>query len=226
MVTLALAGQLAFHATMPESQARRRTLPTPPPKPVLRTAALGEPSALAAAGCLWVQFFDDQAGVSVPYERLDYARLRRWLERLLALEPASDYPLLLAVRLYARVDDAERTRAMLDFVHRAVPARPRERWRWLAEAAVTAEHGLGDRELALRFAETLAAHTAPGEIPHWARDLRLLLLEDMGRYRAAKILIGGMLESGAINDPAELHFLRRRLEALKARSGAGDRSGS
>ncbi len=208
---------------MPAPEARRRTLPAPPPNAVLRTAALGEPSALAAGGCLWLQFFDDQAGVSIPYKRLDYARLRRWLERLLALEPASDYPLLLAVRLYAHVDDRQRARSMLAFVHEVVPARPTERWRWLAEAAVIAEHRLGDRELALRFARTLTESTEPGGIPHWARDLQILLLEDLGRYEAAKVLIGGLLDSGAIDDPAELRFLRRRLEALESRgSGDGD----
>jgi hypothetical protein len=35
-------------------------------------------------------------------------------------------------------------------------------------------------------------------------------------------MLGGLLESGTIDDPAELRFLRQRLEELEARS-AGKR---
>lgn len=220
-LALALAAQLAWHALEPGLAARTRAIPPPPPDPALRLAALGEPSALAAGGLLWLQFFDQQPGVSVPYRELDYGRVRGWLERLLALQPRSQYPLLLAVRLYAQVNDPERQRVMLDFAHDAFLERPQARWRWLAEAAILAEHRLGDRALALRFARALATHTHPGDIPFWARDLHILLLEDMGEFEAARILIGGLLASGEIDDPQEIRFLERRLDALERRTQQG-----
>ena len=127
------------------------------------------------------------------------------------------------MRLYGQVADPERQRIMLEFAHEAFRARPAARWRWLAEAAILAEHRLGDRQLALRFARTLAARTRPGgDVPHWARDLQLLLLEDMGEFEAARLLIRGLLASGEIEDPHEIRFLQRRLEALQRRRGEAD----
>jgi len=40
----------------------------------------------------------------------------------------------------------------------------------------------------------------------------------MNELEAAKIMIVGMLETGAISDPAELRFLKQRLEELEARA--------
>lgn len=222
LLALALGAQLAWHGLEPRLAARARPLPPAPPEPALRLAALGEPTTLAAGGLLWLQFFDQQPGVSVPYRELDYARLRAWLARLLALQPRSEYALMLAVRLYAQVADPRRQRIMLDFVHAAFRERPAARWRWLAEAAILAEHRLGDRRLALRYARSLNANTRSGQIPAWARDLQILLLEDLGEYEAARILIGGLLDAGEIDDPNEIRFLERKLEELQRRSGPGE----
>jgi hypothetical protein len=219
VLALALAGQLAWHGLAPAPRAAIRELPPAPSPQALRLAALGEPATLAAGGVLWLQFFDEQPGVSVPFRELDYARVRAWLGGWLALAPESAYPLVLAVRMYGQVADPARQRVMFDFVETAFVEDPRARWRWLAEAAVLAEHRLDDRELALGYARALARHTRPGEIPHWARDLQILILEDLGEYEAARILIGGLLASGALEDPHEIRFLERRLEKLEQRNG-------
>ncbi len=158
----------------------------------------------------------------MPYRDLDYARLRAWLERWLALAPTSEYPLSLAVRLYGQVSDPQRQRIMLDFVHEAFLEDPGTRWRWLAEGTLLAKHRLEDLDLALRYARDLAEHTGGMDVPYWARDLQILLLEDMGEYEAARILIGGLLASGEIEDPREVRFLERRLEALSQEKGRGD----
>jgi hypothetical protein len=39
----------------------------------------------------------------------------------------------------------------------------------------------------------------------------------MNELEAAKVLIAGLLESGQLTDPAELRFLKQRLEELEAR---------
>lgn len=221
LLVAALAAQLAWHAAAPPPAARVQGLPPPPPVPVLHLAALGEPGALAPGATLWLQHFDDQPGRSIPYRELDYGRLRAWLETLLALEPASGYPLLLAVRLYGQVNDPARQRIMLDLAADAFVERPLQRWRWLAEATIIARHRMGDLELALDYARLIAEHTEPGQIPFWARDLQILLLEDMGELEAARMLIGGLLASGEITDPHEIRFLERRLDALERRRGSG-----
>jgi hypothetical protein len=49
--------------------------------------------------------------------------------------------------------------------------------------------------------------------------MEIFILEDMNELEAAKIMIGGLLLSGKISDPAELRFLKQRLEELEERLG-------
>jgi hypothetical protein len=45
--------------------------------------------------------------------------------------------------------------------------------------------------------------------------MRIFILEDIGESQAAAVLLGGLLESGEVTDPAEIHFLTERLRHLK-----------
>ena len=57
--------------------------------------------------------------------------------------------------------------------------------------------------------------------------MEIFILEDMNELEAAKIMLGGLLASGRITDPAEAKFLKERLEALEARiKGAKTAPGS
>lgn len=211
----ALIAQLLSGTWRPAEHRRAADLVPPPPTQVLRGLALGEPELLSAALVLYLQAFDDQPGLRIPFRELDYARIATWLDRALELDPHSDYPLLLAAQVYSQVPDADRQRLMLEFVHRAFLADPNRRWRWLAHAAVIARHRLHDDSLALEYAREIAtrARTAPG----WARQMHIFLLEDLGEREQAKILLGGLLASGAVSDPAEIRFLTSRLEELSGR---------
>lgn len=208
-----LAIQLGIGALRAVPRATLDVLPNPPPRHVLPALALGEPHLLAAVIALTLQSFDDQPGLAVPFAALDYGRLAAWLDRALALDPGSDYPLLLAAQLYAEVPDAERQRLMLDFVHRAFLMDPDRRWRWLAHAAILARHRLHDDALALGYARDIAAH-APAA-PGWARQMHILLLESTGEREQARVLLGALLASGEVRDPAEAHFLAQRLARLE-----------
>lgn len=223
-LVIAFAGQLAWHAMAPERAARARPVPPPPPAAALELAALGEPTTLAAAGALWLQFHDEQPGVQVSWNDLDYTAVRQWLERFLQLAPASEYPLMLAVRIYGQVADRDRQAIMLDFTRDAFLEDPLRRWRWLAEAALVARHRMDEPRRALGYARLLTEHTRAGEVPHWARDLQIFLLEDLREYEAARVLVGGLLASGEIDDPHEIRFLERKLEALEAEERASGHS--
>lgn len=212
----ALLGQLALAGMQQAPRAQLRELPLPPPVEALRVGSLGEPIALAQMLTLYLQAFDNQPGISVPFARLDYAHVEAWLDRILALDPRGQYPLLLASQVYAQVPDPDRQRRMLDFVHRSFLEDPARRWRWLAHAAIMARHRLDDPALALRYARDLREHTRPGEAPGWARQLEIFIYEQLGQYEAARILLGGLLDSGAVSDPHEIRFLVQRLKEIEA----------
>jgi len=223
LLGLGLAAQLGWHALAPAPVARAEDLPPAPSLAVLRLAGLGDDTALAEGLMLWLQAFDNQPGISIPFARLDYARVEAWLDRILALDPRARYPLLAAARLYGSVSDERRVRRMLEFVYRHFLEDPDRRWRWLAHAALIAKYRLRDLTLALRYARALTERATAPEVPFWARDLTVLVLEDLGELEAARVLIGGLLASGQIDDPNEIAFLERKLEALEEGASASAR---
>ena len=219
-LALLLAAQLAWHGWRSVEPLGASDLGPPPRAAALRLASFGEPAAIARVAMLYLQTIDFSAGRALPYASLDYARLVGWLDAILELDPRSDYPLFSAARVYAEVPDAARSRLALDFVYRAFLRDPDRRWPWLAHASLLAKHRLGDLPLALRYASAIEQNAKAADVPLWARQMQIFILEDMNELEAAKVMIGGLLESGHLTDPAEARFLRQRLEELERR-GAG-----
>ena len=218
LLSLALALQILWYSLRPEPQAQARALPAPPSVETIRVLGLDDPLAASRATMLWLQAFDNQPGISIPFIRLDYDRVIAWLDTCLRLDGKSQYPLLAASRLYTLPPDEVRVRKMLAFVYRKFFDDPDRRWVWLAHGVYVAKHRLHDSELALRFARALRLHTSGPAVPDWIREMEVYVLEDMGEIEAAKILIGGLLESGTITDPNEIRFLNDRLELLESDS--------
>ena len=106
---------------------------------------------------------------------------------------------------------------MLEFVHQRFMDDPNRRWPWLAHAAVLAKHRLADLPLALRYAQAIASHATGQDVPHWAKQMQIFLLEDMGEIETAKVLLGALLNSATVTDPDEIQFLTSRLNQLQSR---------
>jgi len=219
---VALSAQVAVRALAPSATLREADLPPAPSPAALRLASLGEPAATARLAMLYLQAFDYGGTNPTPYRRLDYGRLVAWLQAILELDPRSEYPLFAAARVYAEVPDEARSRIALDFIYREFFADPDRRWPALAHAALVAKHRLYDLPLARRYAAAIQRNTRAADVPLWAKQMEVFILEDMNEREAARIMLGGLLESGSIHDPEEARFLRRKLEELE-RQGQGPR---
>jgi hypothetical protein len=213
--------QFAWRAGDRPGTPAAEDLPPAPPAVALRLAALGEPQALARLTMLYLQAFDYQSGNRLPYRKLDYDRLVSWLDRVVDLDPRSQYALASAARIYAEANDPVRQRKILEFIYRRFLEDPNRRWPWLAHAALLAKHQLKDPVLAQRFASAIDLHTTAPDVPAWAKQMEIFILEDMNELEAARILIGGLVASGHVTDPGELRFLDQRLKDLEARIRAG-----
>ena len=220
LLAVALCAQIGWQALQPKPVARADALEAPAPAAVLKAMSLGEPIGFAQLLTLYLQAFDNQPGISIPFLELDYTRVTAWLAAILELDSLEQYPLMMAAHLYGQVPESAKQRAMCEFVRRQFSADPNRRWRWLAHCAIMAKHRLRDKRLALSYAEAITreARLASG----WARQMQVFILEDMGEREAATVLLGGLLDSGEVTDPNEIHFLTRRLEELKS---AGNSSG-
>lgn len=206
-LVVSLALQVGWQALRSPASALERELPPAPSVQALRLASFAEVEAASRLAMVHLQ----------SYHSADYARLIRWLESILELDPRSQYPLFAAARVYAETADAARSRIALEFVYRRFLDDPNRRWPWLAHAALLAKHRLQDLALARRYAQALERHATAAEVPAWARQMEIFVLEDMNELEAARTLIAGLLRSGALTDPAEIRFLRQRLEELEKR---------
>ena len=214
LLAIAFCAQVAWQALQPPPSARAEALGAPAPSALLRLLALGEPIALAQLLTLYLQAFDNQPGVSVPFLELDYARVAAWLGTILELDAVGQYPLLMASQIYGQVPDEAKQRRMCEFVRQQFDRDPDRRWRWLAHCAIMVKHRLGDTRLALSYAEAIARGARLAS--NWARQMRIFILEDLGEVEAATVLLGGLLASGEVTEPKEIHFLTERLKELKA----------
>jgi hypothetical protein len=208
---LALAAQVAWHALAPRPAARADILAGAPSLALLRIAAVGEPVALSKLLMLQVQAAD--AG-----RPADTAALAGWLARISELDPQAGYPLFAASHVFAEGGDEQRKRQMFEFVHTRFLLDPNARWSAEAYIALAAKHQLHDLPLALRYARSLRQFTSAPQVPNWARQMEIFVLEDMNELESAKVLMGGMLASGQLSDPAERRFLDAQLKALAART--------
>jgi len=216
-LTLALLAQVLL-ALAPGSRVRQSAdLPPAPSGPVLRAASFGEPAAASRLAMLWLQSFDSGSGNAASYRDLDYERLIQWLGAIQGTDPRSLYPLFAAARIYAEVPDPARTRQMLEFVYREYLKQPLQRWPALAHSALLAKHRLQDLPLARRYAAAMQAVAQEPNVPLWAKQMEVFILEDMNELEAARIMLGGLLAAGQVTDPGERRFLEGRLKELERR---------
>lgn len=206
--------EIFWQALQPRPVAHADALSAPPPLAALRVASLGEHVALAQLTTLYLQAFDNQPGISIPFRDLDYGRVTQWLATILRLDPEGQYPMLMASQVYSQVPDPVRERMMLEFVHARFLEDPNRRWRWAAHAAIMAKHRMHDDKLALQYARDITRLAR--DAPSWARQMHIFILENIGEGESARILLGGLLASGEVKDPREFRFLTERLEAMKS----------
>jgi hypothetical protein len=214
LLFLSVGLQILWHHQLPSPQRPIKTLTEPPPLELLHLFSFGDSIVSAKMLMLWLQAYDNQAGQFISYQQLDYVALLEWLERILHLDPQSQYPLLAASHIYSNVADTDKQRLMLEFVYQEFFKEPQHRWSWLAHATILAKHRLKDLPLALKYAKAIASHANP-QMPHWAQEMQIFILEDMGELEQARLIIGGMLATGQITEPNEIRFLNEKLQALE-----------
>lgn len=213
---LLLLSQLLFHHFSPaQREFRYQPLSNPLGASTYGGIAMGSEKLLGYLLAIRLQLHDSQAGRYFSYNRIEYPVLVEWLEQITRINPVSEYPMLLASRVYSQTTDKNRLRLMLEFIERNFDHAPQLHWRRLAEASVIAKHQLGDLKLALRMAEKLALQPASIVMPQWARDIRFLLLAELNKFESAIAIIEALLQSNAITDPDEKRFLEWRLSKFQ-----------
>lgn len=214
---LGLFSQCFWHYSFSTFLAKRDVLSLPPAAHSVRLLSYDDPVPAAKLLMLWLQAFDNQPGISIPLLELDYNRVIKWLDLVLTLDNKTHYPLLAAIRFYAEVQDKAKQKKMIDFVTRKFLQAPNARWQFMAHAVYVAKYRAKDMSLALECAKMLRLHAKGENVPYWAKQMEIFVLENMGELESAMVLIGGLLESGELTEPNQRAFLKQRLEEIKQR---------
>lgn len=209
--------QCFWHHSFTNFTAKRYALSEAPKSSLIRLASLDDPVTAAKVIMLWLQTFDNQPGVSIPLLDLNYDRVIEWMNLILELDNKSKYPLLAAIRFYAEVQDEKKQRKMIAYVSDKFIEDPESRWQFMTHAVYIAKHRIKDMQLALESAALIRHYSKDDSVPYWAKQMEIFVLEDMGELESAMVLIGGLLESGELEDPHQRRFLGQRLEEIKQR---------
>jgi hypothetical protein len=176
-----------------------------------RVASMESDRLLSYLLAIRLQLHDNQSGKHMRYEQLDYQKLTHWLNQITALNPHSEYPAMLASRVYSQTSDKQNMRLMIDFIQASFTREPQLHWRRMTEATILAKHKLGDLSLALSLAEQLTTQPLDVVMPQWARDMQFILLGELNEFETGIAIIVAMLESGSIGNADERRFLRVKL---------------
>ena len=207
-----LAAQVTLHHySQLRFENRYQALGKPFSAPIYSGMAMGSEQLLGHLLALRLQLHDSQVGQHFSYNLIDYPVLLDWLDRITMVSHGTEYPMLLASRVYTTTRDQQRLRLILGFIQRRFEDDPQLHWRRLAEASVIAKHRLGDLELALEMATQIADQPASVKMPNWARDFKFLLLAEMNELESAIAIIQALLQSNAVHDPDEKRFLEVKL---------------
>ena len=217
ILVIALLLQIGTHQYFYNSRGDVNTLDPPFNQSVYDLIYLGEHITAAYISSIWLQSFDNQPGIRLPYSALDYNNVSLWLTLIESLSEKSNYPQLLAAYSYASIPYPNKQRIMLEYIQYSFKRNPAKNWRWLAHAAIIAKHDLNDLPLALEYATDLQQLAQRKEIPYWVKDLPIVFLENMGKNEAARILVGGLMANGEIQDPFELAYLQQKFDELSSK---------
>ncbi len=205
----------AHHLTLEQSAATYRPLDQPLSSESYRHLSMGSGQLAGYLLAISLQLHDNQAGQHFSYRLIDYDRLIAWLDRATELSPGTEYPMLLAARIYTQTGEPERLHKILAFIERRFDEDPQRHWRRMTEACLIAKHKLGDLELALRLAEKIALQPETVIMPRWARDFRFLLLAELNELESAIAIIQALLETDSISDVDERRFLLEKLSEFQ-----------
>ena len=210
-VLLLVVQTVHHHIDRQGLESRYRGLSQPFSAAIYRGLALGSEQLFGYLLAIRLQLHDNQVGRHFSYKLIDYRLLIDWLDRISEVSPGTEYPMLLASRVYTSTGDPEQLRQILGFIERRFDDNPQLYWRRLAEATVIAKYKLKDLEFALAIAEKLAQQPASIEMPNWARDFQFLLLAEFNELESAIAIVQALLQTEAVNDPDERRFLQGKL---------------
>ncbi len=192
-----------------------KPLPAPHSEVFYRAAFLGSSHLASDLLLINLQLHDTQGGRFHDYSKLDYETLSDWIMLSNSLNPQSHYPGFLMSRVYGGVNDKQKLAQVVSVIDGLFDQNPMVNWRRMTEAVLIAKHRIGDLELALKLSQKISDLDPSYDLPRWARDMHLVVLDQMGEKEAAMTLIASILQTDETLGNDERRFLEDRLSKIQ-----------
>ena len=214
-LTLLFQFNTIYNRTVVNDQLKYQDLPVPMDIGSYQAMSFGSQKLMGYLLSIKLQLHDTQAGQHLPYSKISYDNLVNWLELLERLDKDSEYPQMLASRIYSNTPNEDQLRRLLQFVEASFLRDPQLHWRRLTEAVILARHRIDDLPLASRLASLLSSQPKNISMPAWARDMHFLILAELNEFEASIAIITALLESGEVLDNDEVRFLKQKLSLFQ-----------
>ena len=184
-----------------------------------RIEALGDSQLAFRTLAFSLQNSGDSFGRFTALKNYDFEVVAGWLHLLDKLDAKSNYTPSIASYYYSNTQRKEDNKYIVEYLNSHYDTDPKNKWWWLTQAVSIANFKMKNKELALKYAKKLAQSEA--EIPLWARNMGIFILEQMGEKDQAYNLIREIAENREQYSESELnfmnYFIKERLGFLNKR---------
>ncbi|KIE05907.1 Uncharacterized protein NF27_CG00870 [Candidatus Jidaibacter acanthamoeba] len=222
LIVILLGVQVGFWAKTHKITPLLGIVPKVPSICDAKISALGDEQFYFRFLALYIQNAGDTFGRFTALKDYDYKALSEWFMLLDKLDSKSNFVPAIASYYYSNTQRVEDNRYIVDYLESNYDYNPTEKWWWLSQAVIISNNKLKDKPLALRLAYKLSS-TPNDKMPSWAQQMPAFILEQMGEFEQALIIIKDLAEKHDNYSEGEMnfmnYFIRDRLGFLNERIG-------
>lgn len=169
---------------------------------------LGDDQMAYRSTGIMLQNIGDTGGNSTHLKDYDYQHLTDWFYLSDRLDPKADFIPMLAAFYFGAVEDPEKLRPLVGYLHKAGKNTEGEKWRWLAQAIYLTRYKIQDTDKAYEMALELASLNKEN-MPAWTKQMPAFIKNAEGDKQAAYDIMVETMRSGKGKISAvEMNFMQ------------------
>jgi hypothetical protein len=176
-------------------QARWTNVPPVPSSFGVSGFGLGDTQFAYRSLGLMIQNLGDTGGRTTNFEEYDYTALGEWFRLMDTLDASANFIPFLAAYYFGSVETPAKAAVIVDYLAEQGRKAGSQKWRWLARASFLARFAEKNQDKALTLARELAAMYPKVQLPFWARQMPVFILEERGQKEAALAMVLETLKS-------------------------------
>lgn len=206
LIVIFLSIQIGFWYKTHKIMPLLGVVPQVPSLTEAKVASLGDEQFYFRFLALYIQNSGDTFGRFTALKNYDYDALTRWFKLLDNLDNKSNFVPAIASYYYSNTQKVEDNKYIVDYLESNYDYNPAQKWWWLSQAVIIANNRLKDKNLALRLAYKLSSSPAEN-MPSWAQQMPAFILEQMGEFEQALVIIKDLAEKHDNYTDGEINFM-------------------